>query len=288
MPRQERYSEGKEAEGLLGPKAIVQRKEVDQALDFSELIEGDYLVHHQHGVCQFQKLGFLEEGKGEEAITLEFADGLLLHVPLQESHLLSRYIGLKKQGPNWLNSEENHGQKTKQAAELAALDLAADLLRLQATRDAQKGYAFSKDEQWQKEFEDAFPYTETKDQIKAINEVKQDMEKEQAMDRLVCGDVGFGKTEVALRAAFKAVMDGKQVALLAPTTILCQQHLNLFRQRMADYPFAIEMLSRFRTPGQQKKIIDATKVGSIDILIGTHRLFSEDVSFKDLGASHNR
>ena len=142
---------------------------------------------------------------------------------------------------------------------------------------------FSKDEQWQKEFEDAFPYTETKDQIKAINEVKQDMEKEQAMDRLVCGDVGFGKTEVALRAAFKAVMDGKQVALLAPTTILCQQHLNLFRQRMADYPFAIEMLSRFRTPGQQKKIIDATKAGSVDILIGTHRLFSEDVSFKDLG-----
>ena len=265
-------------------KAIVQRKEVDQALDFSELIEGDYLVHHQHGVCQFQKLGFLEEGKkGEEAITLEFADGLLLHVPLQESHLLSRYIGLKKARPKLAKLGGKSWAKTKQAAELAALDLAADLLRLQATRDAQKGYAFSKDEQWQKEFEDAFPYTETKDQIKAINEVKQDMEKEQAMDRLVCGDVGFGKTEVALRAAFKAVMDGKQVALLAPTTILCQQHLNLFRQRMADYPFAIEMLSRFRTPGQQKKIIDATKAGSVDILIGTHRLFSEDVSFKDLG-----
>ena len=197
--------------------------------------------------------------------------------------MLSRYIGLKKARPKLAKLGGKSWAKTKQAAELAALDLAADLLRLQATRDAQKGYAFSKDEQWQKEFEDSFPYTETKDQIKAINEVKQDMEKEQAMDRLVCGDVGFGKTEVALRAAFKAVMDGKQVALLAPTTILCQQHLNLFRHRMADYPFAIEMLSRFRTPGQQKKIIDATKAGSVDILIGTHRLFSEDVSFKDLG-----
>lgn len=265
-------------------KAVVQRKEVDQALDFSELIEGDYLVHHQHGVCQFQKLGSIQEiGQNEEAITLEFADGLLLHVPLQESHLLSRYVGLKKARPKLAKLGGKAWAKTKQAAEMAALDLAADLLRLQATRDAQNGHAFPKDEQWQKEFEDAFPFTETADQLKAINEVKKDMEKEQAMDRLVCGDVGFGKTEVALRAAFKAVMDGKQVALLAPTTILCQQHLNLFRQRMSDYPFAIEMLSRFRTHAQQKKIIEATKSGSVDIIIGTHRLFSQDVIFKDLG-----
>jgi transcription-repair coupling factor (superfamily II helicase) len=166
---------------------------------------------------------------------------------------------------------------------MAALDLAADLLRLQATRDTNLGHAFSQDEKWQKEFEDAFPFNETVDQLKAINQVKEDMEKEQPMDRLVCGDVGFGKTEVALRAAFKAVMDGKQVAFLAPTTILCQQHLNLFRQRMADYPMAIEMLSRFRTAGQQKKIIQATEYGSVDILIGTHRMFSPDIIFKDLG-----
>ncbi|MDG1324479.1 MAG: helicase-related protein, partial [Opitutales bacterium] len=154
---------------------------------------------------------------------------------------------------------------------------------LQASRDTNKGHSFPPDEKWQKEFEDAFPFTETVDQLKAINQVKEDMEKEQPMDRLVCGDVGFGKTEVALRGAFKAVMDGKQVAFLAPTTILCQQHLNLFRQRMSDYPISIEMLSRFRTPGQQKKIIQATGAGSVDILIGTHRMFSSDVIFKDLG-----
>ena len=265
-------------------KAIVRRKEVDQALDFSELVEGDYLVHHQHGICQFIQLGEIDEGtQKEEAVTLEFADGLLLHVPLQESHLLSRYIGLQKARPKLAKLGGKAWAKTKQAAEMAALDLAADLLRLQATRDTQSGHAFPPDEQWQKEFEDSFPFTETVDQLKAIIQVKEDMEKEQPMDRLVCGDVGFGKTEVALRAAFKAVMDGKQVAFIAPTTILCQQHLNLFRDRMSDYPIAIEMLSRFRTPGQQKKIIKATSAGSVDIVIGTHRMFSEDVLFKDLG-----
>ncbi len=265
-------------------KAVVRRKEVDQALDFSELIEGDYLVHHQHGICQFKKLGLIEDGqRKEEAITLEFADELLLHVPLQESHLLSRYVGLQKSRPKLAKLGGKSWAKTKQAAEIAALDLAADLLRLQATRDTNKGHAFSPDEKWQKEFEDAFPFTETVDQLKAINQVKEDMEKEQPMDRLICGDVGFGKTEVALRAAFKAVMDGKQVAFLAPTTILCQQHLNLFRQRMVDYPISVEMLSRFRTPGQQKKIIHASGEGTVDILIGTHRMFSPDVVFKDLG-----
>ena len=269
---------------LRSKKAIVRRKEVDQALDFSELVEGDYLVHHQHGICQFKRLGLIEEGtRQEEAITLEFADELLLHVPLQESHLLSRYVGLQKARPKLAKLGGKAWAKTKQAAEMAALDLAADLLRLQATRDTHSGHAFPQDEQWQKEFEDAFPFTETVDQLKAINQVKEDMEKEQPMDRLICGDVGFGKTEVALRAAFKAVMDGKQVAFLAPTTILCQQHLNLFRQRMADYPIAIEMLSRFRTAGQQKKIIKATEAGSVDILIGTHRMFSPDIVFKELG-----
>ena len=143
--------------------------------------------------------------------------------------------------------------KTKQAAEEAALDLAADLLRLQATRESKSGFAFSIDDQWQKEFEDSFPYVETPDQQKAIDQVKQDMEQEEPMDRLVCGDVGFGKTEVALRAAFKAVIDGKQVAVLAPTTILCQQHFNHFCERMADFPISVEMLSRFRSPAKQRK-----------------------------------
>ena len=265
-------------------KAFVRRKEVDQALDFSELVQDDYLVHHQHGICLFRQLGKIEEeNREEEAITLEFADGILLHVPLQESHLLSRYVGLQKAKPKLAKLGGKAWAKTKQAAELAALDLAADLLRLQATRETQMGYAFATDDQWQKEFEDAFPFTETPDQQKAIDQTKIDMEKEEPMDRLVCGDVGFGKTEVALRAAFKAVMDGKQVALLAPTTILCQQHLNVFRERMADYPIEIEMLTRFRTPGEQNKILRCARDGTIDILIGTHRILGKDLVLHDLG-----
>ncbi len=269
---------------MISRKARVNRKQVDQALDFSEIIEGDYLVHHQHGICRFESMGRIGgNDQDEEAITLEFDSGLLLHVPLQESHLLSRYVGLSKTKPKLAKLGGKSWVKTKQAAEEAVIDLAADLLRLQATRSSKIGYSFSPDEHWQKEFEDSFPHTETPDQQRAITQVKEDMEKEEPMDRLICGDVGFGKTEVALRAAFKAVMDGKQVALLAPTTILTQQHLNSFRQRMADFPIAIEMLSRFRSASQQQKILRATHAGSIDILIGTHRLLSTDVLFKDLG-----
>ena len=265
-------------------KARVQRKSVDQALDFSELISGDHLVHHQHGICLFQSLGRIElEGRNEEAITIEFADGLLLHVPLQESHLLSRYVGLQRAKPKLAKLGGKLWAKTRQAAESAALDLAADLLRIQATRESKDGFSFAADDQWQKEFEDAFPYTETPDQQKAIDAVKQDMEEEEPMDRLICGDVGFGKTEVALRAAFKAVMDGKQVAVLAPTTILSQQHFNHFSDRMSDYPVTIEMLSRFRTRSQQKKILQGAKSGAIDLIIGTHRMLGSDVKFNDLG-----
>ena len=265
-------------------KARVQRKNVDQALDFSELVSGDYLVHHQHGICLFQNLGKIKlEGRNEEAITLEFADGLLLHVPLQESHLLSRYVGLQKAKPKLAKLGGKQWTKTRQAAETAALDLAADLLRIQATRESKEGFSFARDDQWQKEFEDAFPYTETPDQQKAIDAVKQDMEEEEPMDRLVCGDVGFGKTEVALRAAFKAVMDGKQVAVLAPTTILSQQHFNHFSDRMADYPVTIEMLSRFRSRSEQKKILRGAKSGAVDLIIGTHRMLGSDVKFNDLG-----
>ena len=265
-------------------KAHVQRKEVDQALDFSELVDGDYLVHHQHGICRFCQMGKIDDTHSvEEAITLEFDDGIILHLPLQESHLLSRYVGLKKAKPKLAKLGGKAWAKTKSEAERAALDLAADLLRLQATRQANNGFAYSPDDQWQKEFEDAFPFTETPDQQKAIDQVKIDMENSEPMDRLVCGDVGFGKTEVALRAAFKAVMNGKQVAMLAPTTILCQQHLNHFRERMSDFPIAIEMISRFRTASQQRKIAQATADGSVDILVGTHRLLGNDVSYRDLG-----
>jgi transcription-repair coupling factor (superfamily II helicase) len=262
----------------------VHRKEVDQALDFSELVDGDLLVHLQHGICRFCSLGKIEQqGKTEEAISVEFADGILLHIPLQESHLLSRYIGLKKAKPKLAKLGGKSWAKTREAAEIAAIDLAADLLRLQASRDSERGFSFSPDDKWQKEFEDSFPYSETPDQLRSIVEVKEDMESDKPMDRLICGDVGYGKTEVAMRAAFKAMMDGKQVALLAPTTILCQQHMESFLSRMADFPVVIEMLSRFRTPAQQKKTLQGIQSGSVDMLIGTHRMFSDGLTFKDLG-----
>lgn len=270
---------------IISRKALVQRRKVDQSLDFSELVDGDFIVHHQHGICRFRSIGKVSENSSltEESITLEFDDSIMLHLPIQESHLLSRYVGLTKTKPKLAKLGGKAWTRIKSEAERAALDLAADLLRMQANRQANQGFAFSKDDQWQNEFEDSFPFSETKDQQRAIDQVKEDMESEEPMDRLICGDVGFGKTEVAIRAAFKSVMDGKQVALLAPTTILCQQHLNHFRERMVDFPISIEMLNRFRTQSQQRKIISSIKEGSIDILIGTHRLLSNDVEYKDLG-----
>jgi len=265
-------------------RSKVYRREVDHALDFSELVQGDHLVHLQHGICLFENLGKIEQdGTTEEAISVEFADGVRLHIPLQESHLLTRYVGLSKTKPRLAKLGGKSWSNAKRNAEIAALDLAADLLRLQATRDAEKGHKYSTDNQWQKEFEDLFPYTETADQLHAISDVKKDMESDKPMDRLVCGDVGYGKTEVAIRAAFKAVMDGKQVALLSPTTILCQQHYQSFIDRMNDFPVTVEMLSRFRSKTHQAKILQGVKNGSIDILIGTHRLLGKDVDFKDIG-----
>src|SRR6185436_4009584 len=206
-----------------------------------------------------------------------------LHVPLQESHLVSRYVGLSKAKPQLGRIGSNRWEKTRQAAERATIDLAAELLRSHAAREAQPGFSYPEDNTWQKEFEASFPFTETRDQHRAIVETKADMEKTRPMDRLICGDVGFGKTEVAIRAAFKAVQGGRQVAILVPTTVLAQQHLNTFRERMAGYPIVVEMLSRFRTKSELKKILAATTAGQVDILIGTHRLLQRDVVFKDLG-----
>ncbi len=257
---------------------------MDQLLDFSELVEGDFVVHLQHGVAVFRGLTKLEAQDGvREVISLEFDDRVTLHVPLQESHLISRYVGLSKAKPQLGRIGTGRWEKIRSAAERATLDLAAELLQIQARREAQPGHAFSTDNAWQKEFEAAFPFTETPDQAKAIVATKADMERTRPMDRLVCGDVGFGKTEVAIRGAFKAVMGGKQVAILVPTTILAQQHLNTFRERMAGYPVAVEMISRFRTRKEQQQILDALAAGQVDILIGTHRLVQSDVQFKDLG-----
>ena len=265
-------------------RALVQRAQIDQLLDFSELVEGDFVVHLQHGIALYRGLTKVEFAGGvREVISLEFDDHVTLHVPLQESHLISRYVGLSKARPQLGKIGSGRWEKARQSAERATIDLAAELLRIQAAREAQPGHAFPSDNTWQKEFEASFPYTETRDQLKAIDETKGDMERAQPMARLICGDVGFGKTEVAIRAAFKAVQGGRHVAVLVPTTVLAQQHLNTFRERMAGYPIAVEMVSRFRTRSEQNKIIAATNAGQVDILVGTHRLLQKDIVFKDLG-----
>jgi len=265
-------------------RAVAATSAVDQLLDFSELVEGDFVVHLQHGIAQYRGLTRLESGDGiREVISLEFDDKVTLHVPLQESHLISRYVGLTKTKPQLGRVGSGRWEKARQSAERSTLDLAAELLRIQAQREAQPGHAFAPDNVWMREFEAAFPFTETRDQAKAIADLKADMERTRPMDRLLCGDVGFGKTEVAIRGAFKAVMGGRQVAVLVPTTVLAQQHLNTFRERMAGYPVAVEMLSRFRTRKEQDGILAALAEGKIDILIGTHRLIQEDVKFKELG-----
>jgi transcription-repair coupling factor (superfamily II helicase) len=265
-------------------RARLSISQVDQLLDFTELADGDPLVHLQNGICLFRGLSKLEiQGGTKEVITLEFAEQMTLHVPLHESHLLTRYVGLTKSAPKLGKIGSATWEKTRQAAERATLDYASELLNLHARRDQAGGYAFPPDHPWQAPFEHAFPFKETPDQLLAIEATKADMEKALPMDRLICGDVGFGKTEVAIRATLKAVLAGKQVAMLVPTTVLCQQHLNTFRERMAEYPIVVDMVSRFRTPKQNKEVIAHLAEGKIDIVIGTHRLLSKDVFFQDLG-----
>ncbi len=267
-----------------GGRARASVAQVDQLLDFSELVEGDFVVHLQHGIALYRGLTKIDTAQGlREVISVEFDDGVTLHVPLQESHLISRYVGLGRARPQLGRIGTGRWEKARRAVERATVDLAAELLRIQASREAQAGFAFPADTQWQGEFEASFPFTETPGQARAIDETKRDMERTRPMDRLICGDVGFGKTEVALRASFKAVQAGKQVIVLVPTTVLAQQHLNTFRERMAAYPVSIEMLSRFRSPAEQRTILEAVASGGVDILIGTHRLLQSDVVPRDLG-----
>ena len=267
-------------------------------IDFTELEEGDYVVHVQHGIGRYLGLKVMPLGTaraddgdtpGEECLVIEYAAGdpeqaaPRLYVPVSEAHLVSKYIGAGKMSPPLNTLGGTRWQRTKERAEKAVRDLAAELLAIQATRESQEGHAFGEDTTWQREFEAAFLYEETPDQQEAIDAAKGDMRTDKPMDRLVCGDVGFGKTEVAVRAAFKAVMEGKQVAVLVPTTVLAQQHYNTFTERMADYPVRIELLSRFRTKRQQQQTVRDTAAGAVDIVIGTHRVIQPDVAFKDLG-----
>jgi len=251
---------------------------------YSDLQIGDYVVHVDHGIGRFGGLVQRElDNHVREFLALEYDNGGQLYVPVHQADRLTRYVGAEGAMPGLdrLGGQEWHDKKSRVKA--AVLEVAQDMLDLYARRNVVHGYAFKPDTTWQKELEDSFPYVETEDQLRALTDIKRDMEASRPMDRLLCGDVGYGKTEVALRAAFKAVMDGKQVAVLVPTTVLAQQHYETFMQRLAAYPVTVEMLSRFRTPREQTEILFKLAMGEIDIVIGTHRLISNDVQFKDLG-----
>ncbi len=254
-------------------------------IDFSELNEGDLVVHLEHGVGRFLQLMKVPAVGGgmQEVLALEFADEAKLYVPLEQAYLVSRYVGVGKKSPPLSSLADARWARAKKNAAASIFDYAGKMLAVQAERETQLGHAFGPDTKWQSEFEHSFPYRETPDQLKAIDATKHDMEQPRSMDRLICGDVGFGKTEVAIRAAFKAVMEGKQVAVLTPTTVLAQQHFETFRQRMLDYPVRIEMLSRFRSHAEQRKVLQLLRDGGVDIVVGTHRIISGDVVFKDLG-----
>ena len=255
---------------------------------FSDLKPGDYVIHENHGLGIYRGIEKIVVDKlSRDYIKIEYGDGGNLYVPATQLDLIQKHSGNSMDGEspklklNKLGSSE--WSKTKSKVRRAVRDIAVDLVKLYAERQAKSGFQFSPDTIWQTEFEEQFPYTETDDQMAAIEDTKKDMESKKIMDRLICGDVGYGKTEVAIRAAFKAIQDGKQVAFLVPTTILAQQHYNTFTQRMKDFPVTVELMSRFRTPAQQKQAIAGLKSGHVDIVIGTHRILSKDIIFKDLG-----
>ena len=253
--------------------------------DFRDLAVGDYVVHMEHGIGQYQGLKEIpqEDGGTAEFMILEYAEGARLYVPLTRLDLVQKYRSSEGVKPVLNRLGTQQWQKTKARVKKAMKDMAEELLKLYAARRTAEGHAFAADTEWQREFEDSFEFNETDDQMSAIIDVKHDMEASTPMDRLLCGDVGYGKTEVAMRAAFKAVSDNRQVAVLAPTTVLAFQHFNTFKQRFAAFPLKIDMLSRFRTAKQQKETVEKIAAGQVDIVIGTHRVISKDVKFSDLG-----
>lgn len=253
--------------------------------NFIDFQEGDYVVHTDHGIGRYLGMRKIRFKDGErQALVIEYADRDLLYVPVEEAHLVQRYISFDKRvkvklsrlgGADW--------RRLKERVRRGIYNMALEMLKIQALRSTLPGFAFPEDDELQREFEATFPYEETPDQRKAIEEVKRDMMAPRPMDRLICGEVGYGKTEVAMRAAFKAALAGKQVAILVPTTLLAEQHYTNFLSRMERFPVRVEMLSRFRSPKEQKRILEEVREGKVDILIGTHRLLSGDVRFKDLG-----
>ena len=251
---------------------------------YTDLTPGDYVVHVNHGVGRYSGVQRLEVGGVQrDYLLVQYAGEDRVYVPTDQVAMLQKYIGMEDAAPRLNKLGGGEWTRAKNRARESARDMAQSLLKLYAARGSVKGYSFSRDTVWQQEFEDAFQYEETPDQWRAIVDVKRDMEKPAPMDRLLCGDVGFGKTEVALRAAFKAAADGKQVAVLTPTTILAQQHYNTFTERFRGFPMRVAMLSRFQTEAEQREIVRGIRMGTVDVVIGTHRLLSQDISFRDLG-----
>lgn len=266
------------------PRRHVQRRAVPPEATFADLQVGDYVVHVEYGIGRFAGLQkrVIDESEREYLI-IEYAGSDLLYVPIHQADRLSRYVGADDRIPALNRLGTQDWARTKENTRRAVEEVARELLELYAARSSVAGHAFTPDTPWQAELEASFPYVETEDQLIALRAVKQDMESSHPMDRLICGDVGYGKTEVALRAAFKAVMDGKQVAILVPTTVLAQQHFNTFARRLVSFPVKVEMLSRFRSPAEQREILYGLAQGTVDIVIGTHRLLQADVAFHDLG-----
>jgi transcription-repair coupling factor (superfamily II helicase) len=299
--------------GVKVPAGKSSRRVESRAIDtFLDLNEGDYVVHVAHGIARFRGMKMLtktssvqssssgdeesaldgdqsrddgrrSEDAQEEHLVLEFRDSVFLYVPASRIDLVQKYVGGSQSEPELSKlGSTSWGRKKDKVAE-AVRDMAAEMIQLQAVRQAVPGFAFPPDTDWQREFEAAFPYRETPDQLSAIQEVKTDLEKPKPTDRLICGDVGYGKTEVAIRAAFKAIDNGKQVAVLVPTTVLAEQHYRTFSQRFAEYPFTVEAVSRFKSAAKQKEVLKRVAAGTVDVIVGTHRLVSKDVKFKDLG-----
>jgi transcription-repair coupling factor (superfamily II helicase) len=266
------------------PRRSVRRRRAAPEAHFADLTPGDFVVHVEHGVGIFRGLVTRAmEGSEREYLLVEYAGSDRLYVPIHQADRLSRYIGADDRPPRLNRLGSARWGRVRERAKEAAEEVARDLLELYAARELARGHAFGPDTPWQAELEASFPYFETEDQLDAIADVKEDMEQPQPMDRLICGDVGYGKTEVALRAAFKAVMGGKQVAFLVPTTVLAQQHYANFQQRLSAFPVEVEMLSRFRSRAEQREILERLATGRVDIVIGTHRLLQPDVTFADLG-----
>jgi transcription-repair coupling factor (superfamily II helicase) len=260
------------------------RSALQAPADWSRMQPGDLVVHVEHGIGRYGGISEIESGgRTQEALSVEYAGNTRLYVPVSQAHLLSRYVGIGGRAPELHSIGGARWKRERSEAERAVRDLAASLLETQALRQTRAGHAFRRDPPWFHEFESSFPFEETPDQRRAIQDVLRDMESPRPMDRLICGDVGYGKTEVALRAAFKAVLDGKQVALLVPTTVLAQQHFQTFNERMADFPVSIGLLSRFVSHADQRDTLAKLRDGRLDIVIGTHRLVQADVAFRDLG-----